>query len=121
VVVGTGYAYERLLVTAASENSGSPGSARLLTKQDYHLVGAFGGGFMDWSPDYRKIVFAHMPRPRFDDWRKLDIGEVGVESAIPCSDGNGCVRAHRAVLAGRTVDRVPGKRHSAPPGASISG
>jgi dipeptidyl aminopeptidase/acylaminoacyl peptidase len=35
---------------------------------------------MDWSPDDRKIVFAHMPRPRFDDWRKLDIAEVDLES-----------------------------------------
>jgi dipeptidyl aminopeptidase/acylaminoacyl peptidase len=79
-VVGTGYAYERLWVIAAGENSDSPGPARLLTREDYHLGGAFGGGFLDWSPDDRKILFARMPRPRFDDWRKLDIAEVNIES-----------------------------------------
>ncbi|MGA8595540.1 MAG: S9 family peptidase [Bryobacteraceae bacterium] len=79
-VVGTGYAYQRLWVVRAATNGEGPQLARLLTKQDYQLGGAFGGGFMDWSPDDRKIVFAHMPRPRFDDWRKLDIAEVDVES-----------------------------------------
>lgn len=79
-VVGTGYAYQRLWVVPVVTKGDGPQPARLLTKQDYQLGGAFGGGFMDWSPDDRKIVFAHMPRPRFDDWRKLDIAEVDVES-----------------------------------------
>jgi dipeptidyl aminopeptidase/acylaminoacyl peptidase len=79
-VVGSGYVYDRLWVIAAGEDSGAPGMARLLTHEDYHLGGAFGGGFMDWSPDDHKIVFAHMPRPRFDDWRKLDIAEVDIDT-----------------------------------------
>lgn len=79
-VVGTGYEYQRLWVTPVVTNGEGPRPARLLTKQDYQLGGAFGGGFMDWSPDDRKIAFAHMPRPRFDDWRKLDIAEVDLES-----------------------------------------
>lgn len=79
-VVGTGYTYQRLWVVPVVTHGDGPQPARLLTKQDYQLEGAFGGGFMDWSPDDRKIVFAHMPRPRFDDWRKLDIAEVDVES-----------------------------------------
>ncbi|HEX4228909.1 MAG TPA: S9 family peptidase [Bryobacteraceae bacterium] len=79
-VVGTGYAYQRLWVVPVVTNGEDPQSARLITKQNYQLGGAFGGGFMDWSPDDRKIVFAHMPRPRFDDWRKLDIAEVDLES-----------------------------------------
>jgi len=79
-VVGTGYAFHRLWVIPVVKKSEGPQPARLLTKQDYHLGGAFGGGFLDWSPDDRKIIFAHMPRPRFDDWRKLDIAEVDVES-----------------------------------------
>jgi len=79
-VVGAGYAWHRLWVVRVPDNGSAPEAARLLTKQDYHLGGAFGGGFLDWSPDDRKIVFAHMPRPRFDDWRKLDIAEVDVTS-----------------------------------------
>lgn len=79
-VVGSGYAYQRLWVIPVVTHGEGPPPARLLTKQDYQLGGAFGGGFMDWSPDDRKIVFAHMPRPRFDDWRKLDIAEVDLES-----------------------------------------
>jgi dipeptidyl aminopeptidase/acylaminoacyl peptidase len=75
-VVGSGYAYQRLWVIPAATNARAAAAVRLLTKQDYDLGGAFGGGFLDWSPDDRKIVFAHMPRPRFDDWRKLDIAEV---------------------------------------------
>jgi dipeptidyl aminopeptidase/acylaminoacyl peptidase len=79
-VAGSGYAYHRLWVIPAPRALEGHQAARLLTRQDYHLGGAFGGGFMDWSPDDRKIVFAHMPRPRFDDWRKLDIAEVDLES-----------------------------------------
>jgi dipeptidyl aminopeptidase/acylaminoacyl peptidase len=79
-VVGTGLAYQRLWVIAAVKKGDTPEAARLLTKGDYNLGGAFGGGFMDWSPDDRKVVFARMPRPRFDDWRKLDIAEVDVET-----------------------------------------
>jgi dipeptidyl aminopeptidase/acylaminoacyl peptidase len=79
-VVGTGFAYNRLWVIPAVKIDQAAKPARLLTKQDYHLGGAFGGGFLDWSPDDRKIACAHMPRPRFDDWRKLDIAEVDVES-----------------------------------------
>jgi dipeptidyl aminopeptidase/acylaminoacyl peptidase len=79
-VVGTGYAYQRLWVIPAMRNTQALERPRLLTKEDYHLGGAFGGGFLDWSPDDRKIAFAHMPRPRFDDWRNLDIAEVDVES-----------------------------------------
>src|ERR1035437_9652942 len=71
-VVGTGFAYNRLWVIPAVKIDQAAKPARLLTKQDYHLGGAFGGGFLDWSPDDRKIACAHMPRPRFDDWRKLD-------------------------------------------------
>lgn len=78
-VVGAGYAYQRLWVVQAAPSRGMQ-AARLLTKQNYQLGGAFGGGFMDWSPDDRKIVFAHMPRPRFDDWRKLDIAEIDIQS-----------------------------------------
>ncbi|MBV8832480.1 MAG: S9 family peptidase [Acidobacteriaceae bacterium] len=78
--VGTGYVYQRLWLVPAAASGDAPQVARLLTKQDYQLGGAFGGGFMDWSPDDRKIVFAHMPRPRFDDWRKLDVAEINVET-----------------------------------------
>lgn len=77
-VVNSSHAYHRLWVISA-EGKGMP---RLLTNVDYHLGGAFGGGFLDWSPDDRKIAFAHMPRPRFDDWRKLDVAEVDVESGL---------------------------------------
>jgi dipeptidyl aminopeptidase/acylaminoacyl peptidase len=80
-VVGTDYAYNRLWVAPMVQNGEPPQPARLLTKSDYSLGGAFGGSFLDWSPDDRKIVFAHMPRPRFDDWRKLDIAEVDVDTA----------------------------------------
>jgi len=79
-VVGASYPYQRLWVIPVTSIGRHPSPARLLTKQDYQLGGAFGGGFMDWSSDDRKIVFAHMPRPRFDDWRKLDIAEVEVEN-----------------------------------------
>ncbi len=81
-VMGTGYAYQRLWMIQIVTHGERPATARLLTEQDYQLGGAFGGGFMDWSPDDRKIVFAHMPRPRFDDWRKLDIAEADVESGV---------------------------------------
>jgi dipeptidyl aminopeptidase/acylaminoacyl peptidase len=79
-VVDTAYAFHRLWVVPVEKHGEGRNSPRLLTKDDYHLGGAFGGSFMDWSPDDRKIVFAHMPRPRFDDWRKLDIAEVDVDS-----------------------------------------
>ena len=79
-VMDAGYTYQRLWVVPVPANRETPKPARLLTKQDYQLGGAFGGGFMDWSADDRKIAFAHMPRPRFDDWRKLDIAEVDVET-----------------------------------------
>jgi dipeptidyl aminopeptidase/acylaminoacyl peptidase len=79
-VMDTDFAYHRLWIVPLAKDAAGNRPVRLLTKQDYHLGGAFGGGFMDWSPDGRKIVFAHMPRPRFDDWRKLDIAEVDVAS-----------------------------------------
>jgi dipeptidyl aminopeptidase/acylaminoacyl peptidase len=90
-VVDADYAYQRLWAIPAAENAGPPKPARLLTKENYSLGGAFGGGFLDWSPDDRKLVFAHMPRPRFDDWRKLDIAEVDLE--------NGEIRAVAETLA----------------------
>lgn len=75
-VVDTDYPYQRLWLIRAEPNA----APRLLTPQKLSLGGAFGGGYMDWSPDDRRIVFAHMPRPRFDDWRKTDISEVEIDS-----------------------------------------
>lgn len=74
--VGADYPYQRLWLIKAEPNA----APRLLTPQKLSLGGAFGGGWLDWSPDDRRIVFAHMPRPRFDDWRKTDISEVEIDS-----------------------------------------
>ncbi len=79
-VVDTAFRFYRLWVLPVEPGAEGKRPPRLLTPQDFHLGGAFGGGFMDWSPDDRRIVFAHMPRPRFDDWRKTDISEVDLES-----------------------------------------
>ena len=114
-VVGTGYTYNRLWVVPLAQNGQAPQPARLLTKADYHLGGAFGGSFLDWSPDDRKIVFAHMPRPRFDDWRKLDIAEVDVESGAiravaetPASEDSPTYSPDGKWIAYRVSDIPPG-------------
>jgi len=78
-VVGTGFRHSHLWVIPADKDAEGKREPRLLTPQEFHLAGAFGGGWMDWSPDDRRIVIAHMPQPRFDDWRKADISEVQVE------------------------------------------
>lgn len=75
-VLDSDYRYQRLWIIKAEPNS----TPRLLTREKLSLGGAFGGGWLDWSPDNQRIVFAHMPRPRFDDWRKTDISEVEIES-----------------------------------------
>ncbi|MFQ5630585.1 MAG: S9 family peptidase, partial [bacterium] len=52
---------------------------RQLTKGDFTVGGAFGGGF-DWSPDGKTIAFAQVPTPRVNDWPKADISTVDVAS-----------------------------------------
>lgn len=75
-IIGSAFKQVRLWVIAAEPNS----LPRALTDEQLSLSGAFGGGWLDWSPDEKRIVFAHMPQQRFDDWRKTDISEVEVES-----------------------------------------
>lgn len=77
-VVDTDFAFHRLWIIPVQLRPEGKREPRLLTPQEFHLGGAFGGGFMDWAPDDSRIVFAHMPRPRFDDWRKTDISEVEI-------------------------------------------
>jgi len=88
-----------------------------LSRRPFSLCrrGAFGGGFLDWSPDDGKIAFAHMPRPRFDDWRKLDIAEVDIQSGqvravadTPASEDSPHYSPDGRWLAYRASDIPPG-------------
>ncbi|MGH9860986.1 MAG: TolB family protein, partial [Candidatus Acidiferrales bacterium] len=51
---------------------------RQLTKGDFHVGGAFGGGAPDWSPDGKTLAFAHAPTPYVNDWTQADISTVSV-------------------------------------------
>ncbi len=59
------------LIALAGE---APRKPRKLVAPDRHVVS------LAWSPDSRKIAFAHVTRPEADYWPTSDISEVEVES-----------------------------------------
>ncbi len=71
-VVDAEHKLHRLWVVPLEKNSDGKHPVRQLTKQEVHAAQP------DWSPDDRKIVFAHSPTPKVDDWTKSDISEVDV-------------------------------------------
>lgn len=79
-VVDGAYRFNRLWVVPVQPDAEGERMPRLLTKQDFHLGAGFRQGMIHWSPDDRKIVFDHIPTPRIDDWPKLSISEVDVET-----------------------------------------
>jgi dipeptidyl aminopeptidase/acylaminoacyl peptidase len=110
-VVGADYPCQRLWLIRAEPDA----TPRLLTPQKLSLGGAFGGGWLDWSPDDRRLVFAHMPRPQFDDWRKTDISEVEIGSgrirtvaATPAAEDSPLYSPDGLWIAYRVSDIPPG-------------
>ena len=69
----------RLWVVPAEIDADKKPEARQLTIGDLNVNPAYAGGF-DWSPDGKRIVFAHTPTPRVDDWPLADISTVEVET-----------------------------------------
>lgn len=79
-VMDSDYKLNRLWVVPVEKDANGKRAPRLLTNENFHLGAGFRQGAINWSPDDRKIAFDHTPTPRIDDWTKLNISEVDVES-----------------------------------------
>jgi dipeptidyl aminopeptidase/acylaminoacyl peptidase len=75
-IVGEQIKMDRLWVISIEQDTPGKHEAHLLTKGNYS-IGNYGIGF-DWSPDGKKITFAHMPTPLVNDWLLGDISTVDV-------------------------------------------
>ncbi len=78
-VLDEDFKHRHLWIVTLEKDSTGKYPVKQLTKGDFSIGGRFSGGF-DWSPDGKKIVFAHTPTPKVNDWPLADISIVDVES-----------------------------------------
>jgi dipeptidyl aminopeptidase/acylaminoacyl peptidase len=63
-----------LYVIPAEPDSSGKRAQKKLTDGKQHIE------TLDWSPDSRRIAFAHQPTPKADDWTRSDVSEVEIAS-----------------------------------------
>jgi dipeptidyl aminopeptidase/acylaminoacyl peptidase len=70
----------RLCVAPAEKDALGRRPVRVLTPGEMSIGHVESAGDFGWSPDSRRIVFDHQPRPYADEWTKSDVSIVDVES-----------------------------------------